>query len=129
MLTRRKLLKVMMLAGGFCLLPCGRGGWALAAPQAAERHLIVILMRGAVDGLSIVTPYTEQAYYHKRSSIALAPPNQTDGLLNLDGFWLAPIHSLPADAATGKTAHWLSFMPAVRRPKRVPHFTEGAGCS
>ena len=52
MLTRRDLLKSMMMAGGFALLPLGRKAWALAGPETANRHLIVILMRGAVDGLS-----------------------------------------------------------------------------
>ena len=87
MLTRRNLLKGMMLAGGFCLMPFGRRGWALAAPEAVNRHLVVIFMRGAVDGLSIVTPYREPNYYRARSSIALPPPGQADGLVDLDGFF------------------------------------------
>src|ERR1700723_2948411 len=87
MITRRALLQQLMLAGGFCLLPFGSRGWALAAPQPAQRHLVVILMRGAVDGLSIVTPYREPNYYRLRSTIALALPGQTDGLIDLDGFF------------------------------------------
>jgi len=87
MQTRRELLKGLMLAGGFTLLPFGRYNWALAAPEPTNRRMIVILMRGAVDGLSIVTPYREPNYYDSRQTIALAPPNQTDGLLDLDGFF------------------------------------------
>jgi uncharacterized protein (DUF1501 family) len=85
--TRRDLLKTLMAAGGLCLLPMGRRGWALAGPQAANRHMVVIFMRGAVDGLSIVAPYREANYYQARSSIALAPPGQSDGLIDLDGFF------------------------------------------
>ncbi|HEU0118171.1 MAG TPA: DUF1501 domain-containing protein, partial [Alphaproteobacteria bacterium] len=85
MLNRRELLKGVMLAGGYCMLPLGRYGWALAAPEAASRHLIVVMMRGAVDGLSIVTPYSERYYYQARPDIALAAPGQTNGLLYLDG--------------------------------------------
>jgi len=99
MITRRALLKGIMLTGGFCLLPLGRRGFALAAPQAVNRHLVVILMRGAVDGLSIVTPYREANYYQLRRSIALPPPGQTDGLIDLDGYFglnpaLAPLAPL-----------------------------------
>jgi uncharacterized protein (DUF1501 family) len=85
--TRRDLLKSLMLTGGLTLLPLGARGWALAAPEPTNRRLIVILMRGAVDGLSLVTPYREQNYYQARSNIALSPPGQTDGLIDLDGFF------------------------------------------
>jgi uncharacterized protein (DUF1501 family) len=91
MLTRRDMLKNLLLTGGFCLLPLGRRGWALAAPEQSNGRMIFVLMRGAVDGLSIVTPYREPYYYQVRSNIALAPPGQTDGLLDLDGrFGLHP---------------------------------------
>jgi len=86
MTTRRDFLRGLMLAGGYCLLPL-KDGWALTAPQATRKHFIMIFMRGAVDGLSIVTPYMEPYYYQARSSIALPPPGQTDGLINLDGFF------------------------------------------
>lgn len=91
MLTRREILRGLMLAGGYCLLPFGKRGWALAAPDIAERRMIFIFMRGAVDGLSLVAPYTERNYYNARPNIALASPGQTDGLLYLDGnFGLHP---------------------------------------
>ncbi len=96
MYTRRSFLKNLMLAGGFCLMPLGHRGWALASPDPAQNHLVVIMMRGAVDGLSIVTPFRENYYYAARPSIAIAPPGNTNGLLNLDGFFglhpaLAPV--------------------------------------
>jgi uncharacterized protein (DUF1501 family) len=87
MLTRRQLLKGLMLASGYCLVPLGHHGWALAAPDVAQKHVVMILMRGAVDGLSIVTPYSEPNYYNLRSTIALPPPGQEGGLLPLDGFF------------------------------------------
>ena len=87
MLTRRTLLRSLMLAGGFSLLPMGGRAWALAAPAVTRKHFIMILMRGAVDGLSVVTPYMERNYYNNRTSIALPPPGQNDGLLYLDGFF------------------------------------------
>jgi uncharacterized protein (DUF1501 family) len=47
--------------------------------------LVVVLLRGAVDGLSVVTPFAERGYYDARSSIALAAPGSGEGaLLPLD---------------------------------------------
>ena len=93
MISRRAVLRQLIMAGGYCLLPLGSRGWALAAPQNANNgHVIVVLMRGAVDGLSIVTPYREENYYAARPTIAIAPPGQSDGLLDLDGyFWPASV--------------------------------------
>ena len=89
--TRRDVLRGLVLAGGCCLLPFGGRGWAIAAPEPVSRHLIVILLRGAVDGLSLVAPYTEANYYALRPAIALPPPGSADGLLVLDGqFGLHP---------------------------------------
>jgi uncharacterized protein (DUF1501 family) len=48
-------------------------------------------MRGAVDGLNVVVPYSESNYYRARPSIALAPPGSDGGVLDLDGrFGLHP---------------------------------------
>ncbi len=74
---------------------------ALAAPprflmraaQGAEpgrrKVLVAIFQRGAVDGLSMVVPHGDPAYYAARSSIALARPlrSQPDTALDLDGFF------------------------------------------
>jgi uncharacterized protein (DUF1501 family) len=66
------------------LLSLGPDSWAAAAEGGPQR-LVVILLRGAVDGLNVVIPYTEEAYYRERSSIAIAPPGKPDGALALDG--------------------------------------------
>ena len=121
MLTRRDMLKQLMLATGFCFLPFGRRNWALAAPGEGNRHLIVILMRGAVDGLSIVTPYMEPHYYRVRSSIALPPPNQSNGLVNLDGFF--GLHPSLARLMPLWENHSLAFIQASGSPNETrSHF-------
>jgi uncharacterized protein (DUF1501 family) len=62
-----------------------------ATPKTNPKRLIVIFLRGAVDGLSVVVPYTEQAYYEARPKIAIPQPGKEGGLLNLDGrFGLHP---------------------------------------
>lgn len=61
----------------------------------AQRKLVVILLRGAVDGLSVVAPYGEREYAASRPQIALAAPGAEDGLVKLDGlFGLHPALSM-----------------------------------
>jgi uncharacterized protein (DUF1501 family) len=92
---RRQLLQAAA-AAGLVWTAVGRNAMAASTTQASHRlpgnqRLIVVFLRGAVDGLSIVVPYGEGAYYQQRSSIALARPGQDGGVLDLDGhFGLNP---------------------------------------
>ena len=43
--------------------------------QASGKRLVVLFQRGAADGLSLVVPYREPAYYAMRPSIAI-PQNR-----------------------------------------------------
>ena len=52
-----------------------------------KKILIAIFQRGAVDGLNVVVPHGESEYYNLRSSIAIPKPNQTDGAIDLDGYF------------------------------------------
>jgi uncharacterized protein (DUF1501 family) len=59
--------------------------------SAGRKRLIVIFLRGAVDGLNVVVPYGESAYYQSRPRIAVPRPDQANGALDLDGhFGLNP---------------------------------------
>lgn len=51
--------------------------------QAQGKKLVVIFQRGAADGLNIVVPHREAAYYQMRPTIAIQP-NQ---VIDLDGFF------------------------------------------
>ncbi|PSF38313.1 hypothetical protein C7H19_04780 [Aphanothece hegewaldii CCALA 016] len=67
--------------------------WLTPATASSNnpKRLIVIFLRGAVDGLNVVVPYQEAAYYEARRSIAIPQPDQENGALNLDGqFGLHP---------------------------------------
>ena len=78
------------LNGWYSKIPAAVGGGVTAAP-AANKRLVVIFLRGAVDGLSVVVPYGDKAYYTSRSQIAIQPPGKSGGALNLDGhFGLNP---------------------------------------
>src|SRR5215472_12614050 len=65
------------------LLALGRDAWAAAA-EGGRPRLIVILLRGAVDGLNVVIPFADEAYYEARRSIAIGRPGKPDGALTLD---------------------------------------------
>jgi len=91
-MTRRAFLRA--LSWGACAsVVLGRGAWAnisLSDPPSTRR-LIVVFMRGAVDGLSLVVPYTEANYYRLRSAVAIGRPGTPNGALDLDGrFGLHP---------------------------------------
>lgn len=60
---------------------------ALTNGYGKKKTLITIFQRGAVDGLNMVVPYGESEYYNLRRTIAIPKPNQTDGAINLDGFF------------------------------------------
>jgi uncharacterized protein (DUF1501 family) len=87
-LPRRFVLKASAAAA---LLPLGAAAWGATVEEGGPQRLIVILLRGAVDGLNVVVPYAEEAYYAARPSIAIARPGEPDGALPLDGrFGLHP---------------------------------------
>src|SRR5690348_3300282 len=57
-----------------------------AAAEGGSPRLVVVLLRGAVDGLNVVVPYAEEAYYAARPTIAIAKPDAAEGAaLALDG--------------------------------------------
>src|SRR5262245_13997389 len=87
MMTRRVFLKngsLALVSLGFAPAFVAR---AAHAAQARQKILVAIFQRGAVDGLNMVVPFGERAYYQSRPSIAIARPNEKDGALDLDGFF------------------------------------------
>ena len=64
--------------------------------EFSQKKLVVVMLRGAVDGLSVVAPYAEREYAASRPQIALAPPGAEDGLIKLNAMFglhpsLAPL--------------------------------------
>jgi len=72
-LSRRQLL----LASGLALAGGASNIWAQAAPQSSKGagRLVVVMLRGAYDGLSAFVPYADADYYASRPNIAIAPPD------------------------------------------------------
>src|SRR6476660_5543949 len=84
MFDRRVFLKssgLALVAGGF--LPGVFVRMAEAGTPPRRKVLVAIFQRGAVDGLNVVVPYGEKAYYDARPSIAIPKSDVVD----LDGFF------------------------------------------
>ena len=100
MISRRIFLK----NGGLALVSLGFApaflARTVAASDARRRVLITIFQRGAVDGLNMIVPFGERAYYDARPTLAIARPGSSaDGAVDLDGFFglhprLAPLEPL-----------------------------------
>jgi len=92
-MTRRFFLR----SGGALALYCGLSPIDILAasglssadvrPVSRGKTLVVIFLRGGMDGLNFIVPFKDPGYHALRKSIALADPGSPDGLLDLDGFF------------------------------------------
>ncbi len=93
-MNRRQFLIQSTLFSASSLISIGTHGWAARTIAATDPHphrLIVVFLRGAIDGLSVVVPYREPTYYLDRPTIAIPQPGQPNGAIDLDGqFGLHP---------------------------------------
>ena len=111
MIDRRFFLKssgLALVAGG--LLPNVFVKMAGAATTKGKKVLVAIFQRGAVDGLNVVVPYGEAAYYATRPTIAIP----RDGVLDLDGFF--GLHPAVASLVPYFKDKSLAFVHAVGSP-------------
>jgi len=71
-----------------------------AQSSGRKKVLIVIFQRGGMDGLNVVIPFKDRAYYQLRPNIAVAEPAAGDQrAIDLDGFYalhpaLAPLKNI-----------------------------------
>ena len=75
-LTRRRFVQGMAAAGGTAITTSVIGDAVTQVVFAAEgtgNVLVVLSLRGGVDGLGLVVPHTEPAYYAARPTIAVPP--------------------------------------------------------
>lgn len=76
----------------------GRTTLALASAPT-DRRMVVVILRGALDGMAAVVPYGDPGLVGLRGEIVPPAPGQPDGLLDLGGFYglhpaLAGVHDM-----------------------------------
>lgn len=87
-MNRRIFLKSSGLAlAGTALMPGVFVRMAAAGTARGRKTLVTVFQRGAVDGLNMIVPWGESAYYTARPSIAIPRPGKDGGALDLDGFF------------------------------------------
>ena len=82
MLNRRDLLKTIGLGTTAAAMP-----GAVFANADTDARLVLVILRGAVDGLALVAPYGDGKYKSVRGELAIDAPGSSDGLLKLDGLF------------------------------------------
>ena len=96
MLTRRNVLKT---AGTATLLGSVLPARVAFGSAPTENRLAIVILRGGLDGLHAVPPYGDRRYGALRPTIAVPPPGEEDGALDLNGYFglhpaLAPLQPL-----------------------------------
>jgi len=92
MTTRRDVLRAAGLGTVAATLP------ALAFAKAAtDTRFVLVILRGAADGLAIASPYGDDDYRKIRGELAIPAPGKEGGSLKLDGMFglhpsLAGVH-------------------------------------
>jgi uncharacterized protein (DUF1501 family) len=85
-LSRRRFLHTAGLLAAGAALP-----GVLFAKTGGSGRLVVVVLRGALDGLAAVPPHGDRDYEELRRELALAAPGAADGVLALDStFGLHP---------------------------------------
>ncbi len=85
-IRRRDFIRAASLASAAAgIVMMGPHAWAARGPadNSKRKRLVVLFLRGAVDGLNVVVPYGDHEYYAARPTIAL--PREGEGaIINLD---------------------------------------------
>jgi uncharacterized protein (DUF1501 family) len=111
--TRRAFFKQgALVLVGTAAIPSflARAVYASEAGGSRNRRLVVIFLRGAADGLNMVVPHGESAYYVMRPTIAI--PRQS--VIDLDGFF--GLHPALASLKPLWDQKHLAIIPAAGSP-------------
>lgn len=100
-LSRRQVLEGSSALAAATLLGCSEEPRREAAGEAAPRPrdvLVNIFLRGGIDALGTVVPFGEGEYYTARPTLAVPPPGEPGGAVDLDGVFglhpaAAPLHA------------------------------------
>ncbi|WP_426023928.1 DUF1501 domain-containing protein [Brevundimonas sp. PWP3-1b1] len=115
-MNRRHLLAAASAGVGLAF-----AGRVAAQTNGPANKLVVVIARGAMDGLSVTVPYGDPNYVPLRGGLAIAAPGEANGALALsEDFGLHPalsgLHGLYGQGQ-------MRFAPAVALPVRIrSHF-------
>ncbi|KQP45832.1 hypothetical protein ASF31_07030 [Brevundimonas sp. Leaf280] len=115
-MNRRHLLAAASAGVGLAF-----AGRVAAQTNGPANKLVVVIARGAMDGLSVTVPYGDPNYVPLRGGLAIPAPGEANGALTLgEGFGLHPalagLHDLYGQGQ-------MRFAPAVALPVRIrSHF-------
>jgi len=121
MISRRRLLQSSAALATFGAVPLSLPGVSFAAAPTDNR-LVLIILRGGLDGLSAVPPYADPGYGRLRGGLAVPMSGEGAGQ-KLDGSFalhpsLATLHAWVKDGAA-------SVLPAVATPYRERSHFDG----
>jgi len=118
LMTRRAAL----IAGGAAFL-AGSAGALTVSKQAGDRKFVLVILRGAMDGLAAAAPYGDAHYRALRGKLALAAPGEVGGVLPLtEGFGLHPNLTFLHERWAGSE---LAILPACASPYRERSHFDG----
>lgn len=130
-LDRRQFLGRGAGLAAFALAPAWLPKVVFAESDSSSRDVIVaVFMRGGGDGLTLVAPFGESAYYDLRPSLAVPPPDSSspNRALDLDGFFGLPKAMralMPAyNAGDLLLAHACGLNSGTRSHFEAMHFME-----
>ena len=83
-IRRREFLGLSVLAAGGAFLT---SRLALGDVSARTSRFVLVILRGALDGLAAVPPYADPDYARLRGEAALRAPGAAGGVLPLNGFF------------------------------------------
>src|SRR5580700_2404458 len=90
---RREFLRGAAALSAAGIFMIGPQAWAARALEGdtSRKRLVVVFMRGAVDGLNVVVPYGDTQYYEQRPTIGIPRTGGDRAVIDLDGhFGLNP---------------------------------------
>jgi len=121
-MKRREFLTAGALATGGALIT-SRLAFAHAAAGGRRPRFVLVILRGALDGLAAVPPYGDRDYWHLRGEFALRAPGEAKGALPLNGFF--GLHPSLGFLGQSYAARELIVFHAVASPYRERSHFDG----
>lgn len=112
-MNRRLVLKSLGI--GSLVAATGAGQIAFAEANT-DKRLVFVFLRGAMDGLSVFPAYGDPDFETARAGIAMPPPGEEGGVLDLDGFF--GIHPLMPEVRQAFADGEMAVVHAIASPYR-----------